>query len=54
MDNDGILIIHRDIPGDHDNIDPVNCWCNPHIITEDTLLTTEQIIDQVSRKEFRQ
>lgn len=46
----GVLIIHRDIPGNHE--DGKDCWCDPYIIEEDTLLTPEQIVEQVSVKKF--
>jgi len=52
MENEkpGILIIHRDIPGDH--IDGIDCWCEPFVIEEDTLLTPEQIVEKVSLKKY--
>lgn len=46
----GFLIIHRNIPGTH--TDGINCWCEPHVIPEDTLLTPEQIVEKVSVKKF--
>lgn len=46
----GILIIHRDIPGTH--TDGIDCWCDPHIIDEDTLMTVEQIVEKVTVKKF--
>lgn len=46
----GILIIHKDLPGTHD--DGPNCWCEPFIIEEDTLLTKEQIVEKVSKKTY--
>jgi hypothetical protein len=44
----GVLIIHKDLPGTHD--DGPDCWCEPYVIAEDTLLTQEQIIEKVSKK----
>jgi hypothetical protein len=44
------LIIHRNLPGTH--TDGIDCWCDPHIIPEDTLLTPQQIVEMVSKKEF--
>ena len=46
----GLLIIHRDLPGDH--TDGIDCWCEPFIIEEDTLLTPEQIVEKVSIKKY--
>jgi len=46
----GYLIIHRDLSGTH--IDGLDCWCEPHIIPEDTLMTPIQIANQVSNKKF--
>lgn len=48
----GRLVIHRDIPGDHE--DSECCWCNPHIIYEDDLRTTEQIIRDMELVERKQ
>ena len=48
----GVLIIHRDLPGTHE--DGPNCWCEPYIIEEDTLLTPEQIVEKVSKKNLLQ
>jgi len=42
----GLLIIHKDLPGNH--LDGLDCWCDPFVIPEDTLLTIEQIIKLVS------
>jgi hypothetical protein len=53
VDSDGVLIIHRDIPGDHDALVPEHCWCEPHVIREDDLRTPQQIVEDVSVKEFR-
>lgn len=50
--NNGILIIHRDLPGTHD--DGPDCWCEPYIIQEDTILTVEQIVEKVSKKIYLQ
>ena len=46
--NNGFLVIHKDLPGIHD--DGPDCWCEPFIIEEDTLLTPEQIVEKVSKK----
>ena len=50
----GILVIHRDLPGDHDTRCPEFCWCDPHVIYEDDSRTPQQIVEEVSVKEFRQ
>ena len=47
------LIIHKDIAGDHVT-DGEKCWCEPLIIDEDTLLTTEQIIVLSDIKDLKQ
>lgn len=54
VDSDGVLIIHRDIPGDHEINDDGTCWCEPHIYPADTLKTSQQIVEECSIKEFRQ
>jgi hypothetical protein len=46
----GFLIIHRDIPGSH--TDGIDCWCEPFIIKEDTIKTPQQIVEEVSIKKF--
>lgn len=46
--DNGILIIHKDLPGTHD--DGPDCWCEPYIIQEDTIMTLEQIVEKVSKK----
>jgi len=46
----GFLIIHRDIPGTH--TDGIDCWCEPFIIEEDTVMTPTQIVEKVSIKKF--
>jgi hypothetical protein len=48
--DNGILIIHKDLPGTHD--DGPDCWCEPYIISEDTILTPEQIVEKVSKKTY--
>lgn len=53
MDSDGVLVIHRDIPGDHEINDGGTCWCEPHIYPADTLKTSQQIVEECSIKEFR-
>jgi len=50
--NNGFLVIHKDLPGIHD--DGPDCWCEPFIIEEDTLLTPEQIVEKVSKKNLIQ
>jgi hypothetical protein len=47
----GVLVIHRDIPGEHGD---EHCWCCPHIIPDDTLMTPREVVEMVSVKEFRQ
>jgi len=54
VDSDGVLVIHRDIPGDHDALVPEHCWCEPFVIREDDLRTPQQIVEDVSVREFRQ
>ncbi len=46
----GILIIHRDLPGTHEDED---CWCCPHKIYEDDLRTPEQIVRDINRAEVK-
>jgi hypothetical protein len=50
-DNTGILIIHRDLPGTHED---EKCWCEPHIIYEDDLRMPEQIVRDMNRAEVKQ
>ncbi len=51
MDDPGVLVIHRDIAGDHTD---ETCWCQPHVIQEDTLLTPGQVVELVSVNDRRQ
>ncbi len=40
------LVIHKDIQGEHDTSEMGNdCWCEPLIIEDGSLLTTEQIME---------
>jgi hypothetical protein len=48
-----MLIIHRDIEGEH-NTEDDTCWCEPLLIEEDTLLTTEQIKELSDIKDLKQ
>ena len=34
------------------NADGLDCWCEPHVISEDTLMTPQQIAEKVSKKKF--
>lgn len=40
-----MLVIHKDIDSIEHNTDSEECWCNPLIISDDSLLTTEQILE---------
>lgn len=44
-DEISILVIHRDIPGDH-VIDDIHCWCEPTVIFDDGSKSTEEIIKE--------
>lgn len=48
-----MIVIHRDIPGEH-KTDSEHCWCEPHIVQDDDLRTTDQIMKEIAVKELRQ
>ena len=49
-DEQGFLIIHRNLPETH--TDGKDCWCEPFVIPEDTIMTPTQIVEKVSIKKF--
>jgi hypothetical protein len=48
-----MIIIHKDIEGEHIT-DGNKCWCEPLEIEDDTLLTTEQIMELSNNKDLKQ
>jgi len=48
-----MIIIHKNIEGEHNTEDEA-CWCEPLIIEDDSLLTTEQITELSDRQDLKQ
>jgi len=45
------VVIHRDIPGKH--ILSADCWCDPMVVEDDDLRTTQQLLEESDRKDLR-
>lgn len=48
MDEPPILVVHRDIPGEHD-AESVDCWCCPTVIEIHPDTTMDEVDAQIER-----
>ncbi len=47
-----MLVIHRNIEGDH-KITGTSCWCDPLVVEDNDLRTTEQLVEESNKRDLR-